>query len=438
MTARHLARSTALVASVVLLAAACSPSATDEGDGEPPSTEATEPSDDEAPEEEAPPEAADPPEEEDAPTGEDEPTEEAEAEPLDPLQGLEVELVADGLSQPLGVTSAPGDDRLFVIQRDGQVRIIEPNGSVVAEPFLDVGDRITTGSIEQGLLGFAFHPEFPTDPRVFAYYSVPNNDTHLVSYEVGEDASRVDTATEQEILVVDRHPERVRHNGGKLLFGPDGYLWAAIGDGAQASVNGQDPDTLPGSILRLDVDAGEPYAIPPDNPFADGGGAPEVYFYGLRNPWRFTIDEVDGLVYIADVGQDSVEEINIVPIDAAGTNFGWPVFEGTAEFYGGEPHSDVTDPVRELSHDEGHCSITGGEVYRGSAIPELDGHYLHGDWCRGLTESFRYDGSEVVDVVDRTEELDVEMPSSFGVDVDGEPLIVDWGASALLRIVPRR
>ena len=395
--------------------------------------EAAEPSGDETPADEEPaPEPADAPEEE------AEPTEEADAEPMDPLLGLEVELVADGFSQPLGVTTAPGDDRLFVTQRGGQVRVVEPDGSIADDPFLDVGDRITTGSIEQGLLGFTFHPDYPTDPRVFAYYSVPSNDAHLVSYEVAGDAARVDTATERTILVVDRHPERVRHNGGKLLFGPDGYLWAAIGDGAQASVNGQDPATLPGTILRLDIYTDEPYAIPPDNPFTDGGGAPEVYFYGLRNPWRFTIDEAEGLVYIADVGQETVEEVNVVPLDAAGTNFGWPVFEGTLEFYGGEPHSDVTDPVRELLHEDGHCSITGGEVYRGSAIPELDGHYLHADWCRGLVESFRYDGAEVVDIVDWTEELNVEMPSSFGVDADGEVLIVDWGASALLRIVPRR
>jgi glucose/arabinose dehydrogenase len=374
----------------------------------------------------------------DPPPEEEEVEEEVEAEPLDPLLGLEVEVVAEGLSQPVGLTTAPGDDRLFVTQRGGLVRTVHPDGTVDGEPFLDVGDRITSGSIEQGLLGFTFHPEYPADPRVFAYYSVPSNDAHLVSYEVTDDGLRADTATEQLILVIDRHPERVRHNGGKLLFGPDGYLWAAIGDGAQASVNGQDPATLPGTILRLDVDAGDPYAIPPDNPFVDGGGAPEVYFYGLRNPWRFTIDEVEGLVYIADVGQETVEEVNVVPIDAAGTNFGWPVFEGTLTFYGGEPHSEVTDPVRELLHEDGHCSITGGEVYRGGSIPELDGHYFHGDWCRGLMESFRYDNGEVTDIVDWTEELDVEMPSSFGVDTDGEVLIVDWGAEALLRVVPVR
>ncbi len=429
---RHPARPLLATLLAALVVAACATDADTEPPAEPSETA-------EAPDEataEAPP--AEPAGAEAAEDEADEGPEEPEPEPLDPLIGLEVEVVAEDLSQPLGVATAAGDQRLFVVQRGGQVRIVEPDGTVADEPFLDVGDRITSGSIEQGLLGFVFHPDHPADPRVFAYYSVPSNDTRLVSYEVADDGQRVDLDTEVELLVVDRHPERVRHNGGQLLFGPDGHLWAAIGDGAQASVNGQDPDTLPGTILRIDVDGGDPYAIPADNPFVDGGGAPEVYHYGLRNPWRFTIDEVEGLVYIADVGQETVEEINIVPVDEGGHNFGWPVFEGTLEFYGGEPHSPVTDPVREVFHEDGHCSITGGYVYRGEAIPELDGHYFHGDWCRGLMESFRYEDGEVLDIVDWTEELDVEMPSSFGLDSDGELLVVDWGASALLRIVPVR
>ncbi len=404
-----------------------------------PVTDVTEEPDDvvAAPEEpaELPPETADEPPAED---GEDARPEEPAPEPLDPLLGLEVEVVADGLSQPVGVAHHGADDRLFVVQRGGLVRAIAPDGTVADEPFLDVRDRITSGSIEQGLLGFAFHPDHPADPRVFAYFSVPGNDNHLVSYEVAPDGSRADTATEERLLVIDKHPERVRHNGGHVRFGPDGYLWVAVGDGAQASVNGQDPSTLLGTILRLDVDRGTPYAIPPDNPFVDGGGAPEVYHYGLRNPWRFTIDPVDGLVYIADVGQETVEEINIVPIEDAGLNFGWPILEGTLTFYGGEPDGELTDPVRELFHEDGHCSITGGEVYRGTAIPEYTGHYFHGDWCRGLMETFRFVDGEVTDVQDLTEDLEVAQPSSFGVDHDGEILIVDWGASALLRIVPVR
>lgn len=363
---------------------------------------------------------------------------EPEPEPLDPLQGLDLEVVAEGFAQPVEVAHHPADDRLFVVERGGVVRAVSPDGQIADDPFLDLTGTVASGSIEQGLLGFAFHPDHPTDPRVFAYYSVPGNDNHLVSFEVDADGATVDPTTATVLLEVDKHPERVRHNGGKLLFGPDGMLWVSVGDGAQASVNGQDPGTLLGTILRLDVDAGDPYAIPPDNPFATGGGAPEVYHFGLRNPWRFTIDPVDELVYIADVGQETVEEINIVPVAAAGLNFGWPILEGTLPFYGGEPASELTDPVRELTHDDGHCSITGGVVYRGAAIPELDGHYIHGDWCRGLLETFRYEDGEVTAIVDRTDELDVRQPSSFGTDHEGEILIVDWGASALLRVVPIR
>lgn len=363
---------------------------------------------------------------------------EPEPEPLDPLQGLDLEVIAEGFSQPLEVAHHPADDRLFVVERGGLVRAVGPDGQIASEPFLDLSGVVTSGSIEQGLLGVAFHPDHPTDPRVFAYYSVPGNDNHLVSFEVLPDGTAADPTTAAVLLEIDKHPDRVRHNGGKLLFGPDGMLWVSVGDGAQASVNGQDPNTLLGTILRLDVDSGDPYAIPPDNPFATGGGAPEVYHYGLRNPWRFTIDPVDELVYIADVGQETLEEINIVPTTAAGLNLGWPILEGTLPFYGGEPASELTDPVRELTHDDGHCSITGGVVYRGDAIPELDGHYIHGDWCRGLMETFRYEDGEVTAIVDRTEELEVAQPASFGVDHDGEILIVDWGASALLRVVPIR
>ena len=431
---RPLGTVTALAAATLLVLAGCSTDAAEEAATEPPALPVEADRDTTGEDVVAEPADATEVDEQPAETGQHEQVE--ETEPVDPLLGLDVEVVAEGLSQPLGVTTAPGDDRTFIIQRGGLVRIIEPIGTLADQPLLDVGDRITTGSIEQGLLGFTFHPDYPRDPRVFAYYSVPGNDAHLVSYEVVDNGRRADLTTEQLILVIDRHPERVRHNGGQLLFGPEGYLWLSVGDGAQASVNGQDPATLPGTILPLDVNGADPYAIPPDNPFVDGGGAPEVYFYGLRNPWRFTID--DGLVYIADVGQEDVEEVNVVPIDAAGANFGWPVLEGTLEFYGGEAHSELTNPVRELLHDDGHCSITGGEVYRGTAIPELAGHYFHADWCRGLVESFRYQDGEVVDIVDWTEELEVEMPSSFGVDRDGELLIVDWGASALLRLVPIR
>lgn len=243
------------------------------------------------------------------------------------MQGLNLEEVASGLVQPVDVVVRPDDDRLYVVQQGGSVVAIAADGSV-GETLLDVTGAMVSHGIEQGLLGMAFHPDFPDDPRVFAFHSLESNDNVLVSYELGADGDRVDPDTRTELLVVDKEPDKIRHNGGKVLFGPDGLLYLSTGDAARASVNGQDPSTLPGSILRLDVDGGDPYAIPPDNPFAGGAtlggvsGAPEVWWFGLRNPWRFSIDPETGLAWIGDVGQDSVEEVDVVAFDEPGLNFG--------------------------------------------------------------------------------------------------------------------
>lgn len=374
--------------------------------------------------------AADPPQEEEA------------APPLEPLQGLALETVADGFDGPVGVATEPGSGRLVVIERTGRAWLVDPVEGVLPEPLLDLRDQATSASIEQGLLGLAFHPEWPADDRVFLYHSLPDNDNVLVAYRRdGADPDRLDPGSRQVLLTVDKEPDKVRHNGGHVLFGPDGLLYVSVGDAARASVNGQDPSTLPGTILRLDVDGDEPYSIPSDNPFADGvDGAPEVWWYGLRNPWRFSIDVATGLVYIADVGQESVEEVNVVPLEEGGTNFGWPAFEGTLPFYDSAPHSPVTAPVFEVAHDEQEqgCSITGGVVSRGDAIPEVGGRYWYADWCFGWIRSFVWDGATASDVQDHTEDLPVGNVASFGLDADGEVLIVDWAEGAVHRLVARR
>jgi glucose/arabinose dehydrogenase len=231
-----------------------------------------------------------------------------------------------------------------------------------------------------------------------------------------------------------------------VLFGPDGLLYLSVGDAAQARLNGQDPANLPGSILRIDVDGGEPYAIPAGNPFGPGGeapaglkGAPEVWWFGLRNPWRFSIDEPSGLAFIGDVGQERVEEVNAAPLADGGLNFGWPSFEGTRLYSDVRPVSELTDPIVEVRHSgDGGCSITGGEVYRGGAIPELAGHYFYGDWCRGWIRSFRLADGAVVDRKDWSADFEPETVSSFGHDADGELLVLDWQAGSVLRIVPVR
>lgn len=355
-----------------------------------------------------------------------------------PLKGLAFELITKGLAGPIDVTVPADDGLIYVVERTGTIRIIE-GGRILKDPFANLKGVVKSNSIEQGLLGIAFHPKYPEDRRVFLFHSIRGNDNVLVSYEVSSDGKRADLRTRNVLLTVDKEPDAVRHNAGALRFGPDGKLYVSVGDAARASVNGQNPKTLPGTILRLDVDAQRSYAIPPDNPFADGkAGAPEVWWYGLRNPWRFSIDAKTGLAYIGDVGQESIEEIDVAPIATPGLNFGWPLFEGNKRFYSGEPKTPVVPPVVEHKHADGACSITGGEVYRGSAIPELDGHYFYADWCLGWIRSFRYDGSAAVDRKDWSSRLKAKMVSAFGHDSNGELLVVDYQSGTLSRVVPVR
>jgi glucose/arabinose dehydrogenase len=365
---------------------------------------------------------------------------------LPPLQRLGLEPVAEGVDSPLDVRARPGDGTLFVAEQRGVIQRID-GGRPAPEPMLDLREEVNVSSIEQGLLGFAFHPDYPTDPRVFVFHSRANNDNVLASYETSGDPDVLDPATRTELLVVDKEPDKVRHNGGTVLFGPDGLLYLSLGDAARYSVNPQNPSTLPGSVLRIDVDRGERYGIPPGNPFAEGGdgppgltGAPEVWWFGFRNPWRMTIDEPTGLAYIADVGQADAEEVNVVPFDEGGLNFGWPAREGLGAFVDFELVTEATDPVLEIRHagrDRG-CSVTGGEVYRGPAIPELDGHYFYADWCHGWIRSFRYADGGVRDQEDWSGDLEAGMVSSFGHDADGELLVLDWDADTVSRVVPVR
>ncbi|MDX1510201.1 MAG: PQQ-dependent sugar dehydrogenase [Nitriliruptorales bacterium] len=365
--------------------------------------------------------------------------------PLPPLQGLALELVADGFSEPILAVSPPDDDRIFVAGRTGVVWIIDANGTVHDEPFLDLRGTVHANSIEQGLLGLAFHPEYAENGRLFVYHSLPDNDNQLVEYRVSADDPGLGAPESARVMrVFDKEPDKVRHNAGHLLFGPDGYLWVSVGDAARASVNGQDPNTPFGAIHRYDVDAddGQDWTPAADNPFVEGGGDPAIWAYGLRNPWRFSIDVPTETIWIGDVGQETWEEINTVPVTARGTNFGWPVLEGTDTFYGGEPGgptTQLTDPFAVVRHDEaeGGCSITGGWVYRGEAIPELDGDYFFADWCLGWIRSIDTT-DDTRAVTDHSEALPVQMPSSFGIDPDGELLVVDYATGSVHRVVAVR
>jgi glucose/arabinose dehydrogenase len=343
-------------------------------------------------------------------------------------------LVSDAFDQPVFVTAPAGDARLFVVDQPGRIWIVK-DGERLATPFLDLRDRVTFRG-EQGLLGLAFHPDYATNGRFYVNYTDTSGDTQVVRYEVSGNADVADAGSASTVLGIDQ--PAINHNGGWLGFGPDGYLYIAMGDGGGGGDtfgNGQNLDTLLGKILRIAVDGEEPYGIPRTNPFAEGGGRPEILLYGLRNPWRVAF--AGNNLYIADVGQGAWDEISVVGLDQGGANLGWPIMEGTHCFRAAScDRQDLVLPVHEYAHDGGACSITGGFVYRGAAIPALSGEYLFSDYCAGFVHSFRYEGAPVSQVTDWTPPLgDVGNVTSFGEDSAGE-LYITAEDGRVFRIIP--
>ncbi len=342
--------------------------------------------------------------------------------PATPDVGLET--VADGLVQPLFVTDAPDDtDRLFILEKRGTVRVVQ-DGQLEPTFWLDIRDRTTTSS-ERGLLGMAFHPDFSENGEVYVSYTGPDGDSRLVRHVLSDPVTDA-PGTDQGELLLEVDQPFANHNGGHLAFGPDGYLYYSLGDGGSAGDphgNGQDPTTLLGAILRLDVSPDEGYAVPDDNPFADGGGAPEIWAYGLRNPWRFSFDTATGDLWIGDVGQSTIEEVNHEPAGSSGGhNYGWNVFEGHLPYTPGVPDSVPTFPVMEYQNGAGACSVTGGYVYHGDAIGGLEGAYVFGDFCSG--EIFAGLGAGPARVMTSLHQTDA-MITSFGQDAEGELYVVD-------------
>jgi len=308
---------------------------------------------------------------------------------------VDFETVASGLTSPIGVINADdGSDRLFIVDQTGIINIVEDD-ELVTEPFLDISSKLVILDPtydERGLLGTVFHPDYQENGRFFVYYSSPkegsgiNHESILAEYHVSDNSNVADPDSEIILYRVDQ-PE-ANHNGGQLAFGPDGYLYIGLGDGGGAGDvhgiigNGQDINTSLGSILRIDVDSGSPYGIPDDNPFIGIDGLDEIYAWGFRNPWKFSFDRETGNFWVADVGQDEWEEINIVEI---GKNYGWRILEGTHPYdlelgdLLGIDIETLADPVHEYSHSVGK-SITGGYVYLGSLSSELSGKYVFGDW----------------------------------------------------------
>jgi len=340
---------------------------------------------------------------------------------------VELARVASGLSGPVDLQAPPGDTtRVFLVEKTGRIRILR-NGAILPRPFLDLSSQVSGGA-EQGLLGLAFHPDYAGNGRFFVHYTDQNGDTRIVGFTVSADP---DSANPTGVPVLHVDQPYSNHNGGQIAFGPDGRLYVALGDGGlggDPQGNGQSLSTLLGKILRLDVDSGAPYAIPPDNPFVGVAGArAEIWSYGWRNPWRFAFDAATGDLWVADVGQDAWEEVNVEPARTGGRNYGWNVMEGDHCYPASSPcdTAGLTRPLLEYPHSEG-CSITGGYVYRGRELPELDGFYFYGDFCSGMIRSVRRgpgSGTESADWTSSLRRADGGAPrqlTSFGVDAKGE------------------
>ena len=330
---------------------------------------------------------------------------------------LRLEEIADGLDSPLYVAAAPGEpDRLYVVEQTGRIRVLE-DGAVRDSPFLDLSDRVTAGG-EQGLLSVAFHPDYEENGRLYVDYTDLEGDTRVVEFRANGERTAAEPGSARELLFVEQPFSN--HNGGQLQFGPDGLLYVGMGDGGA----GGDPDDRAqnlgdrlGKLLRIDVDT--------------EGADWELAAYGLRNPWRFSFDRENGDLYLADVGQDSREEVDYhawpLPPDGL-VNFGWDVFEGDVRYDDKEPNPEgqLVSPVATYGRDGG-CSVTGGYAYRGEAIEGLDGRYFYGDYCSGMVWSFRIEGGRAVGK--RQEAFTVESLSSFGEDSAGELYLVSLGGT---------
>ena len=354
--------------------------------------------------------------------------------PSGPPPMLALNLVISGFSSPLDIEQPDdGSGRLFVVEQGGQIRILQ-NGAIAAQPFLDIASKITTGG-EMGLLGVTFHPNFASTRKFYVnYVRNPSGQIQSVIAEYTVPAAtpnQADIASERILLTVDQIGNFTNHKAGQLAFGADGFLYFGLGDGGSGGDpfgHGQSKQTLLGKLLRIDVDhpsGSLAYGIPPDNPFASGGGLPEIYAYGFRNPWRFSFDKPTGRLFLADVGQDAFEEIDIVQ---KGGNYGWNIMEATHCYSPatGCNQTGLTLPIAEYSHSEGNAVI-GGYVYHGASITALQNTYVFGDlgtgkiW--GLQETSP--GNWTRTLLATTGKT----ISSFGQDQAGELYLVDYSGS---------
>jgi glucose/arabinose dehydrogenase len=360
----------------------------------------------------------------------------------DQLQAMSFQLepFVKGLNAPTAVTNdGVNAGRLYILEKGGAI-VIEQDGKVNDTPFLDITGNVGSNGSEQGLLGLAFHPDYKNNRYFYVDYTDRNGNTIIARYTAASDGNTADPGSAKQILEIDQ--PYANHNGGQLAFGPDGMLYIGMGDGGSQgdpNGNGQNTNVLLGKILRIDVDHGDPYAIPPDNPFANGeGGKPEIWDFGFRNPWRFSFDRQTHDLYIGDVGQAKWEEIDYI---AAGTkgglNFGWNIMEG-AHCYSPATNCDQSGlvlPISEFDHGNG-CSVIGGYVYRGTQFPQINGVYFYTDYCSGIVWAVTRAASgawTTTRVINSSSSYAGH--SSFGEDLSGELYVTDLANGALYHLV---
>jgi len=345
-----------------------------------------------------------------------------------------------GLNNPLGLTNAAdGSGRVFVVEKRGTIRLVKGGQVVTQSFFLDIRDRVRASGSEQGLLGLAFHPRYRENGQFFVNYTDSGGHTMIVRFRAQPGSDTVDAGTAQTILRIEQ--PAANHNGGHLAFGPDGYLYIGTGDGGGGGDqfgNGQNPGALLGKMLRIDIDraeSGRAYAVPGGNPFVgQQGWRPEIWAYGLRNPWRYSFDRATGDLFIADVGQNAYEEVSFQPAGQGGQNYGWPTMEAAHCFRPSSNcnQSGLTLPIGEYNR-QGGCSITGGHVYRGREQPLLQGAYVFGDYCTGNVWTLhRNAGGSWV----QTQMVDTNVQiSSFGEDEAGEMYVTGLGDGNVYKVV---
>ena len=349
---------------------------------------------------------------------------------------VELAQVASGFTEPVAIAALPNasDARLFVAEQAGVVRVIKSDKTVDETPFLDIKNKVKSGG-EMGLLGLAFHPKVDVNNYFFVNYTNKDMYTVIARYTISTQTGRADVASEKVLLKI-KQPY-TNHNGGGLVFGPDGYLYIGMGDGGSANDpenRAQNKNELLGKMLRINVDGGDSYAVPPDNPFVKEGGKPEIWAMGLRNPWRYSFDRKTGDLYIADVGQGQYEEVDLQPAASkGGENYGWRCYEGAQPFKtdGCQPAETYSKPILQYDHGDSRCSVTGGYVYRGTKYPALDGQYFYADYCSGQIFYAHKSTAGWESVLGLKTTF---QPSTFGEDGAGELLLADHASGTIYQV----